>query len=193
MKILSTVCANAIHFFYPAYCLHCEGKLKWPTHLICSDCFHQIEWIDRKERCPNCYGPRRCKRCVPLYPHRSLFENSGPIASLYAEYIITKRPTLLASLIVVAFSKTSWDLPEFVVPYITWPLATEDPSYFLAKEVAKLLKTPCALPSDQIEGKSVLFLVPSLSSGDHLFKAKKHLAGYFPAKIHTLALIDQRA
>lgn len=192
MKILSTVCANLIHFFYPAYCLHCEGKLKRPTDLLCLPCFHQIEWIDQSERCPNCWGPNRCKSCLPLHPHRSLFEPTGPLLSLYGEFLKTKHSILLASLIVVALSKTSWEIPEVVIPYITCPLAPKDPSSFLAKEVAKLLDIPRAFPSEKIEGKKVLFLIPSLSNSSHLFKEKKKLAGYFPAKIFTLALLDQR-
>lgn len=79
-----------------------------------------------------------------------------------------------------------------IVPALTMPLVSKDPAFILAKEVAKLQGISFALPSDQIEGKHVLLLVPSLSSGSHLFKEKKRLAGFFPAKIYTLALIDER-
>lgn len=192
MKILSTACANTIHFFYPAYCLHCEGKLKWPTHLICGECSHQIEWIDRRERCPRCWGPRHCKSCLPLHPHRSLFENSGPIASLYAEYLITKRSALLASLLVVGLSKTKWEIPDAVVPLTKAPLPKEDPAYFLAKDVANLLKCPCYLPSEKVEDQIILLIEPFLLSGPSLFTMKKEVAGFFPKKIFSIALIDAR-
>lgn len=83
-------------------------------------------------------------------------------------------------------------MPQVIVPALNMPLASEDPAFILAKEVAKLQGIPFALPSDQIEGKRVLLLVPSLSNGSHLFKEKKRLAGFFPAKIYTLAFIDER-
>lgn len=193
MKILNTGFARIIHFFFPAYCLHCDEKVKWPTHLLCRDCFQLIEWIDRKERCTSCWGPRKCKRCFPLHPHRSLFEETGPIASLYFEFCKTKRAKLLASLIVIALSNTSWETFDLVVPLIKRPIPKEDSSYFLAKEVGKLLGIPSAFPSEKVEGKKILFLVPYLASAHQLFKEKKRLGGFFPAKVYTLALIDQRS
>lgn len=192
MDALCRLTTNALQFLFPTCCVHCEGNVRWPTHQLCAHCFEQIEWIDRKERCPSCHGPRKCKRCLPLHPHRSLFENTGPIASLYHDFLQTKRGRLLASLIVVALSKTSWPHPEAIVPLTIRPFPKTDPAYFLAKEVAQLLGCPLLLPSEKVEGKNVLFLTPLLASGSAFFEEKKRLAGFFPSKILTCALIDTR-
>jgi hypothetical protein len=105
---------------------------------------------------------------------------------------MTKRSKLLASFIVLGLSKTNWELPDAVVPLTQDPLPKEDPTYFLAKDVANLLRCPCYLPSEKIEDHIILLIEPYLSSGPSLFKKKKEVAGFFPKKIFSIALIDAR-
>lgn len=193
MKILSTVSDNLIRFFYPAYCLHCDERVEKAHHLLCSSCFQQLEWIDRKERCPRCWGPKKCSRCPPLHPHRSLFEPCGPILDLHREFLKTKRGKTLASLMVFALSKTSWPFPEVIVPLIESPFPKQEPLYFLGKEFASLLSCSLSLPSTALQDKKVLLITDILWKAEELIKEKQRLADFFPEKIFTFALIDQRS
>ncbi|QVL57435.1 MAG: hypothetical protein KFB93_08675 [Simkaniaceae bacterium] len=192
MKILSTVSDNIIHFFYPAYCLHCDSPVKKGHHLLCPSCFEQIEWIDRKERCPRCWRPKKCKDCPPLHPHRSLFEPCGPIKDLHQEFLKTKRGKILASLIVIALSKSSWPLPDVIVPLVDSPFPKSEPVYILAKELSALLECTLSLPGPKIQDKETLLLTDSLWKTEELIKGKQRLAEFFPEKTFTFALIDHR-
>lgn len=192
LKTLSTVSAKLIHFFYPAYCLHCDARVEKAHYLLCSCCFHQLEWIDRSERCPRCWGPKKCARCLTLHPHRSLFDSCGPILDLHREFLKTKRGKTLASLLVIAFSKTSWPIPEVVVPLIDSPFPKQEPLYALGKELASLLGCALALPCANLQDKKILLVTDRLRKTEELIKAKQRLAAFFPEKIFTFALIDQR-
>jgi len=161
-------------------------------HLLCASCFEQIEWIDRKERCPRCWGPKTCRHCPHLHPHRSLFEPGGPINNLYQEFLKTKRGKTLASLIVIALAKTSWPFPDVIVPLIDSPFPKQEPLYFLSKELATLLQTFLFFPSPRIQDKKILLLTDTLWKTEDLVKEKQRLAEFFPEKIFTFALIDQR-
>ena len=163
-----------------------------PHHLLCSFCFQQIEWIDYRERCRRCLGPKGCQSCLPLYPHRSLFQGEGPILDLYQEFLKTKRGKGLASLITFALARDIWPLPEVIVPLVDRPFPKQDPLWSLAKELAAFLQARPLLPGGCIENKIVLVLVGALWNVEGLIRAKRALAAGFPERLFTLALIDQR-
>ncbi len=192
MKILSTASDNFIHFFYPTYCLHCDGAVRKAHHLLCPSCFQLIEWIDRAERCPHCWGPKKCKQCPHLHPHRSLFEPCGPILPLHQEFFKTNRAKTLASLIVIALAKIPWPTPDIIIPLTDSPFPKKEPIYALAKELALLLECSHHLPAPSIQDLKVLLLVDVLYKTGQLIEGKRALAEYFPEKIYTMALIDRR-
>ncbi|WP_194847612.1 hypothetical protein [Candidatus Neptunochlamydia vexilliferae] len=197
MKALSINSVKSItHFFYPSYCLHCEGTVAKPHHLLCSSCFEQIEPIDPKSRCPICWGPSPCKPCAkkptPLRPHRSLFEPYGPILPLYQEFLKTKRAKTLASLIVMALVHTSWPLPDMIVPQVTPPFPKEDPLFILAKSVGKFLERPVSLPHERIQDKKVLLLNGAIRSAKEVVEGRRLLYTFFPQKVYSFALLDCR-
>ncbi|MDJ0652015.1 MAG: hypothetical protein QNJ27_03300 [Simkaniaceae bacterium] len=192
MKILSTALDSLIRFFYPAYCLHCSERVAKSHQLLCFSCFEQLEWIDRSQRCARCWGPKTCQHCDPLHPHRSLFEPCGPIMDLHREFLKKKRGKTLASLMVITLSKTSWPCPEVIVPLIDSPFPKQEPLYSLAKELAILLSCTLLLPSSKLQDKKILLITDSLRTIEEVLKAKQRLAGFFPEKIFTFALIDHR-
>ncbi len=185
-----------IHFFYPSHCLHCEGAVKRPHHLLCLSCFEQIELIDPKSRCPICWGPLPCKPCVkkptPLRPHRSLFEPYGPILPLYQEFLRTKRTKTLASLIVMALVRTSWPFPDLIVAPSEPPLPKQDPPFILAKSVGKLLERPVSLPHERLQDKTVLLLTAPIRSAKEVAEARQGCQIFFPKKVYSLAFLDYR-
>ena len=198
MKIRSTDCVNAIlHFFYPSYCLHCDGPLVKKNHLLCPTCFELIEWIHPSERCTYCAAPTPCAPCKgsprPLRPHLSLFEGCGPILSLYYRFLETKKGEELASLLLLAFSRSSFPIPDVVVPNTTRLFPKKEPSYLLASHLARLLKRPCLPPGLALQDQSVLLITSLLHSSGKLLEMKRHLKGFFPMKITSMALIDDRA
>ena len=192
MKILSTALDNLIRFFYPAYCLHCNERVAKAHHLLCASCFGQLEWIDRSQRCPSCWGLKKYQHCPPLHPHRSLFEPCGPVLDLQREFLKSKRGKTLASLMVIALSKTSWPLPEVIVPIMDSPFPKQEPLYSLGKELATLLSCTLSLPCSKLQDKKVLLIADVLWKTEELIKEKQRLADFFPEKIFTFALIDQR-
>ena len=181
-----------LHFIYPTYCLHCDGPVKRANQTLCPECFLEIEWIEKKERCPMCWGPDKCRKCPPLHPHRSLFESCGPIPLLFQEFQRTKRANTLASFIVLGLDRTSWPLPDIIVPLTEGPFHKSEPSYLLAKTLAKMLELPCLLPSNKVRDKTVLFLIDRLSSAKKVIEARSYLKGFFPRKVYSIALIDER-
>ena len=183
---------HAVHLIFPANCLHCSSRVDWASRPLCPECFSQIEWIDRSERCPTCWGPKTCRRCPPLHPHRSLFEALGPLPILYKDFRSSKHPETLASLIILGLGKTSWPLPDFIVPFTSGPLHKSEPVYILAKKVAAELSIPLSLPHPRLMDKTVLFFTDILQSTDTFLKGKHLLQGFFPYKIYSLALIDAR-
>jgi len=170
--------------------------VKKKNHLLCSSCFELIEWIDSKTRCPICAGPAPCAPCKkhpkPLRPHLSLFEPCGPILPLYREFLKTKRPHSLAPLILLALSRSPFPLPDIIVPHTQKLFPKQSPTYLLASHIAKQLKIPCYLPSPRLQDKTVLLLTPILRSSDALLTVKRDLKDYFPEKVYSLALIDER-
>ncbi|MDN3509359.1 MAG: hypothetical protein P0S93_05025 [Candidatus Neptunochlamydia sp.] len=192
MKILSTALDRVVHFFYPAYCLHCNEKVEKAHHLLCSSCFEQLEWIDRSQRCPSCWGAKKCQHCSSLHPHCSLFEPCGPILELHREFLKTKRGKTLASLMVVALYKTSWAFPEVIVPLIDSPFPKQEPLYSLGKELAVLLSCSLSLPNSKLQDKKILLITDILWKTEEVMKEKQRLADFFPEKIFTFALIDLR-
>lgn len=198
MRIRSTACVNAVlHFFYPSYCLHCDGSLVEKHHLLCPTCFELIAWIRPSERCTYCAGPSPCAPCKgsprPLRPHLSLFEGCGPILSLYYHFLKTKQGKDLASFLLLALSRSSFSIPDAVVPNTNRLFPKKEPSYLLARSLARLLKCPCLLPSPALQDKSVLLITDVLYDPRVLLEMKRHLKGYFPRKITSFALIDYRA
>ena len=150
MRIRSTACVNAVlHFFYPSYCLHCDGPLVEKHHLLCPSCLELIEWIHPSERCTYCAGPSPCMPCKGsprlLCPHLSLFEGCGPILSLYNHFLKTKQGKGLASFLLLALSRSSFPIPDAVLPNTDRLFPQREPSYLLARSLARLLKCPCIL------------------------------------------------
>ena len=198
MRIRSTACVNAVlHFFYPSYCLHCDGALVEKHHLLCPACLELIEWIRPKERCTYCAGPSPCTPCKgaprPLRPHLSLFEGCGPILSLYNHFLKTKQGKGLASFLLLALSRSSFPIPDAVLPNTDRLFPQREPSYLLARSLARLLKCPCLLPGPDLQDKSVLLITSALHETRALLDMKRLLKGFFPRKITSLALIDYRA
>ena len=197
MKIRSTDCVNAIlHFFYPSYCLHCDGPLVKKNHLLCHTCFELIEWIRPSNRCIYCAGPSPCVPCkgspCPLRPHLSLFEGCGPILSLYYHFLRTKQGDGLASFLLLAFSRSSFSIPDVIVPNTTRLFPKKEPSYLLANHLARFLKRSCLLPGPSLKDKSVLLITPTLHDSGELLDMKRYLNSFFPIKILSFALIDYR-
>ena len=93
---------------------------------------------------------------------------------------------------IVALAKTSWPLPEVIVPLIDSPFPKQEPLYFLTKELATFLHCSLSLPSSKIQDKKVLLVTDILWKIEELIKEKQRLAEFFPEKIFTFALIDQR-
>ena len=198
MRIRSTAYVNAVlHFFYPSYCLHCDGSLAEKHHLLCPTCFELIEWMCPSERCVYCAGPSPCVPCKgsprPLRPHLSLFEGCGPILSLYDHFLKTKQGEALASFLLLALSRSSLSIPDVVVPNTRRLFPQKEPSYLLASRLARFLKRPCLLPGSALQDKSILLITSLLHSSGELLEMKRHLKGFFPMKITSMALIDDRA
>ena len=112
-------------------------------------------------------------RCLTLHPHRSLFDSCGPILDLHREFLKTKRGKTLASLLVIAFSKTSWPIPEVVVPLIDSPFPKQEPLYVLGKELASLLGCAFALPCASLQDKKILLVTDRLRKTEEMVKAKQ--------------------
>ncbi|MCB1107582.1 MAG: hypothetical protein KDK76_05765 [Chlamydiia bacterium] len=189
--------ANLIlHFFYPTFCIHCGGSVEKKSHPLCPPCTELLDWIDHKTRCPICAGPSPCSHCrknpKPLRPHLSLFEGVGPITDLYYEFLKTKRPHFLASLILLALSRSSFPIPDGIVPATQKLFPKKSPSYLLAASVARLLKVPLLLPNGSLQDKTLLLITPTLQATDTLLTFKRHLKTFFPEKVYSLALIDER-
>lgn len=182
-----------IHFFYPSYCLHCGGRLEKGSQPLCRSCFSSIEWIDPKERCRRCFAPLPCKEgCFPLYQHRSCFEAYGPIMPLIAECKRSKRLFLLASLIIVQLARSPLPAPDCIVPITVGPFHKQELPFLLAKEMARLYQCQALLPSKKVRDKSVLLLIDRLQVKEPLIEARSRLRAFFPRKIYTLAVIDER-
>lgn len=192
MDFINTV----LHFFYPSSCLHCKGAVSKKHHLLCSFCFDLIEWIDGSKRCPICAGPSLCNFCKkkpkPIRPHLSLFEGCGPILSLYYDFLKTGHSPSLASLTLLALGRSSFPIPDIVVPHTSKFFPKKEPSYLLAKALGRLIDRPFALPSPQLQDKTLLLITPVLHKTDDLLEMKRVLRGHFPLKVYSLALIDYR-
>ena len=184
-----------IHFFYPTYCLHCNGPLQSPRHHLCLSCFEQMEWIDPTLRCPSCYGTLPCPHChkkPKKGSHLSLFEGFGPILSLYHHFLKRGEGTPLAALLLYKWSQTLWPKPDLIVP-ATWRFfPKKDPSYLLCQAVARLFRLPLALPKKRFEGKRILLITSELKSFEELKQMKAMAMSCFPLELHSLSLIDSR-
>lgn len=93
---------------------------------------------------------------------------------------------------VLALSKTSWPLPEVVVPLMDTPFPKGEPLYSLGKELGALLSCTFSFPSSKLQDKKVLLITDVLWKTEELIQAKQRVAQFFPEKIFTFALIDQR-
>lgn len=93
---------------------------------------------------------------------------------------------------VVALCKTSWPLPEVIVPLIDSPFPKRESLYSLGKELASFLSCTPALPSSKLQDKKVLLLTDVLWKTREMIRAKQTIAAFFPEKIFTFALIDRR-
>ena len=129
MKVFSSIA----DFFYPNHCLHCFEKVE--KKYFCENCINFFSLINPKEN-QFCFAA---------------FEKKGPINTFLKEikknqmYGLVK---LAASFIVVQINNLNWEIPDIIVP-ITKNRIFKDHKYYIAKEVALLLKKPVlARPTD---------------------------------------------
>ncbi|MCB1084718.1 MAG: hypothetical protein KDK60_01300 [Chlamydiia bacterium] len=188
-----------VHFFYPTYCLHCDGNVAAGHHLLCFDCFSLIEWIDPKKRCRDCFGPKEGGKCLTCKkepqqfgPHRSLFEPIGPLLPLKKELRRAKRGEPFASLIAYTLSKTDWPLPDVIVPLTDPEVLGRSPSFLIGEGLEKILKIPCIPASEKIEDKTVLFLVEQITCRETFAEKREEVECYFPEEVYSIALFDER-
>ena len=193
-----------LRYIYPAQCLHCEVEVEKLHHPLCKACLSQIEWIDPAQSCIKCGVPLDregvCGRCrthpVGLQPHISLFSPLGPILNLHRDFLRNSRADLLASFVVVGLNRLSWPDFDCVVPLLL-PRSEgfflkKQPSFLIAKSVAKLFKCPCYFPGEKVEEKRVLIVSDRLENEELLCRRKEELKMLGAQCVYSLALIDQR-
>jgi competence protein ComFC len=158
-SLLKALSHSFLSLLYPPLCLHCETSLSSKYKIFCADCLGQFEVVLSKERCPFCFssdlmeGKRVCDACLkkPTVFTRvlSAYDFIGPAAtlelklkSLHSSFLTEGASALMAH----CFLKTSWPLPDFVVPvqqtFLERLVHGYNPNAQLAKNLAIILNRP---------------------------------------------------
>ncbi len=146
--------ASALHFFYPASCLHCKILLPPQDALLCRDCSCQIELLPADERCPVCFHLSErgdalpCSECIhfpPAYTKRvAAFSYEGIPASLVKQLKYHHKPNLaqgMAAFLLIQCHALELPHPHFLVPVpqsrLRWMERGYNQSLLLCEELKK--------------------------------------------------------
>lgn len=156
---MTSLIQTLTHFFYPSFCLQCDGQLFGNKKWLCQPCFEQIEWIDATLACRSCGKPKRerarlqCSECIkkPTYlmPINSCFYPEGPAYTLHEQLRVYESESIakiFAALLVMRWKELSWPFPDAIIPVPDSRIETfslkRQANYLVAKALSKVLKVP---------------------------------------------------
>lgn len=123
--IAKRVFLSWLDLLFPPICALCREREK---NLLCSDCQEWLSPPDPAHRCKHCFREMECnaslcRQCVEMpklrAPRAFLFDRS-PVASAWKTLLLQEGDgalaELVASLLVLQWSKLGWPLPDRIVP-----------------------------------------------------------------------------
>lgn len=159
-----------LQLLFPAYCFHCEVRLKKLRDFLCSDCKEQLVLLE-PENCYSHFG--KSAFC---------FEGIGPAGSLLRELQRKKRTALakdLSAFMALQFKRLKWPWPEIILP-------VSEKEQVLAEELSKWMRCPWK-KNEKHAAKCIVLLIENRPFGLQLFAEK--VQKRTPTAIYGLTLL----